>query len=110
MQGGEEIGAIGARRESPVGAPTGPQRPSTPTENVASGKATTTAGSGTVSTNSAGSGGLDVLALSGGLTTADAQAQAARAAELLRIVGKGASAVNVNELARVLEREGVVVP
>lgn len=111
MQGGDEIGAIGPRVPGAVEAPAGPQKSPSATKHAGAGAGSTVAGTASGAAADAASGaGIDVLALSSGLTVAGAQAQAERAAQLLKIVGNGAAAVNVNDLASVLQREGVVLP
>ena len=113
MQGGEELGAVGPVARGMVEGPTGPGSPRTATERT--GGNTATAASGAVAGPSAFSGAAqtgsaDQVALSSGLSAADAQVQAQRAAELLKIVGPSAPPVNLHDLARVLEREGVILP
>lgn len=110
MQGSDEVGAIGPVVQSAVESLAGPEKPKGSTQNP--GSSGVSGGVAQVATNSGASAstGADVLALSSGLTAASAQTQAERAAQLLKIVGNGAAQVDVSRLARVLDREGVILP
>lgn len=111
MQGSEEVGSVGPAVRGAIKALTGPGKPRSATNQVGATAVTGTVDQVTAgSMGSAGSTGMDALALSHGLTAADARMQAQRAAQLLKIVGSGAATVDVHMLARVLDREGVILP